>query len=134
MMETKELSYSDLTIKAITLLDTDDKVRTFLMESTRILRALSESEAIGYDYECRAFKLNYWRFVLCCNLTPAINRLTAQKIYARFVGGYCEGLEPHTTYTIGMLFEELAQSIHNGESKQQQQELLKGAIDYLLKW
>ncbi|MBB1079051.1 hypothetical protein H5S09_03790 [Limosilactobacillus sp. STM2_1] len=114
------------------MLNTDDKVRLFLMESTRIMRALSQSDAI-YTHEQRAFKRNYWRFVLCCNLTATINRITAMKIYARFVGGYCEGLEPNTVIIMGMLFEELAESIHKDEPKDEQQAILNGAINYLLK-
>lgn len=133
MMDITKLSYSDLTIKALTLLDTDDKVRLYLMEATRIMRALYESDVV-YTHERRAFRRNYWRFVLCCNLTPSMNRITATKIYARFVGGYCEGLEPKTVQIMGVLFEELAQSIHNGENKQAQQAILNNAINYLLKY
>ena len=133
MMDIKEVSYTDLTVKALTLLDTGDKVRLFLMESTRIMRALSLSDAI-YTHERRTFKRNYWRFVLCCNLTQAVNRTTAMRIYARFVGGYCEGLEPETMHIMGMLFEELAESIHRNEPKEQQQQILNDAINYLLKY
>lgn len=130
-MDIKEVSYTDLTVKALTLLDTDDKVRCFLMESTRIMRALSLSDAI-YTHERRTFKRNYWRFILCCNLTQSINRITAMKIYVRFVGGYCEGLELKTAQIMGMLFEELAESIHRDELKEQ--EILNNAINYLLKY
>lgn len=132
-MDIKEVSYTDLTVKALILLDTDDKVRTFLMESTRIMQALAKSDAI-YTYERQTLKRNYWRFVLCCNLTSAINRAVAMKIYARFVGGYCEGLEPITDQVLGLLFEELAESIHKGEPKAEQQEILNGAINYFLKY
>jgi len=133
MMDIKEVSYRDLTVKALTLLDTDNKVRLYLMEATRIMRALYKSDAV-YIHERRTFKQNYWRFVLCCNLTPSMNRVTATRIYARFVGGYCEGLEPKTVQIMGMLFEELAESIHKGEPKEKQQEILNSAINYLLKY
>lgn len=132
-MDVTKESYSDLQVKAMMLLNTDDKVRLYLMEATRIMRALYKSDAV-YTHERRAFRRNYWRFVLCCNLTPSINRIIATKIYARFVGGYCEGLEPKTVQIIALLFEELAQSIHDGENKQAQQTILNNAINYLLKY
>lgn len=132
MMEAAETSYSDLKVKAMVLLDDDDKVRRYLMETTRILKALAHSDVV-YDHERRPLELNYWRFVLCYNLTRSMNRVTATKMFARFVGGYCEGLEPATANILGMLFEELAESIHNGESKDKQQQLLDNAVTYLLR-
>lgn len=132
MMEATKTSYNDLMIKATVLLDDDDKVRRYLMETTRILKALAHSDVV-YDHERRPLKLSYWRFVLCYNLTRSMNRTTATKMFARFVGGYCEGLEPATANILGMLFEELAESIHNGESKDKQQQLLDNAVTYLLR-
>lgn len=132
MMNAKAMNYNDLMTKAMLLLDDDDKVRRFLMETTRILRALASSDAV-YNHERRPLKLSYWRFVLCYNLTRSMNRITARKMFARFVGGYCEGLEPATANILGMLFEELAESIHKGESKDTQQQLLDSAVTYLLR-
>lgn len=132
MMEATKTSYNDLAVKAITLLDDDDKVRRYLMETTRILKALAHSDVV-YNYERRPLELSYWRFVLCYNLTPTMNRATARKIFARFVGGYCEGLEPATADILAMLFEGLAESIHKGEGKDAQQQLLDSAVTYLLR-
>lgn len=132
MMEATKASYGDLMVKAMILLDDDDKVRQYLMETTRILRALASSDAV-YNHEQRPLKISYWRFVLCYNLTPAMNRATARKIFARFVGGYCEGLEPATADILAMLFEGLAESIHKGEGKDAQQQLLDSAVTYLLR-
>lgn len=132
MTEAVETSYNDLMIKATILLDDDDKVRRYLMETTRILKALTHSDVV-YDHERRPLGLSYWRFVLCYNLTRSMNRATARKMFARFVGGYCEGLEPSTANILAMLFEELAVSIHNDEDKSKQQALLDDAVTYLLR-
>lgn len=132
MVEISNMDYNGLMTKAMLLLDDDDKVRRFLMETTRILRALSTSDVV-YSYERCALKRNYWRFVLRYNLTPAMNRTTASKLYARFVGGYCEGLNATTENIIGSLVEELADSIARGESKDKQQSILDDAITQLLR-
>ncbi len=132
MMNVNEMDYTSLMTKAMVLLDDDDKVRRFLMETTRILQALSKSDVV-FDYEQRVFRRNYWRFVLRYNLTPAMNRATASKLYARFVGGYCEGLDATTENVMGMLVEELADSISRGESKDKQQTILDSAITQLLR-
>lgn len=132
MMEISTMDYNGLMTKAMMLLDDDDKIRRFLMETTRILRALGHSEVL-YDYEQQALRRDYWRFVFCCNLTPAMNRRTAAKIYARFVGGYCEGLRTVTAKTISVLVDELARSIKCGETKEEQLEILSGAVAYMYK-
>lgn len=132
MMNVNEMDYISLMTKAMVLLDNDDKVRRFLMETTRILQALSKSDVV-FDYEQRVFRRNYWRFVLRYNLTPAMNRTTASKLYARFVGGYCEGLDATTENIMGMLVGELADSISRGESKDEQQAILDSAITQLLR-
>ena len=62
-----------------------------------------------------------------------MNRINASKLYARFVGGYCEGLNATTENTIGMLVEELAVSVARGESKDKQQLILDDAITQLLR-
>lgn len=102
------------------------------METTRILQTLYKSGVV-YSYERRVFRRNYWHFVLRYNLTPAMNRTTASKLYARFVGGYCEGLNATTENIIGMLVEELAASIARGESKDKQQLILDDVITQLLR-
>lgn len=132
MMEISEMDYNDLMTKAMLLLDDDNKVRRFLMETTRIFQVLGHSEVL-YDYEQHTLRRNYWRFVFCCNLTPAMNRRTAAKIYARFVGGYCEGLRTATADTLGVLVDELARSIAQGEAKEEQLEILRGAVAYMYK-
>lgn len=132
MMEISNMDYNGLMTKAMVLLDDDDKVRRFLMETTRILQTLYKSGVV-YSYERRVFRRNYWHFVLRYNLTPAMNRTTASKLYARFVGGYCEGLNATTENIIGMLVEELAASIARGESKDKQQLILDDAITQLLR-
>lgn len=132
MMDVEAMSYTELMTEAMVLLDDDDKVRRFLMETTRILRALSTSDVV-YSYERRALKRNYWRFVLRYNLTPAMNRKTASELYARFAGGYCEGLKPITENVIGLLVESLAKSISRGESKKEQQLILDDAVAMLLR-
>ena len=132
MMEISEMDYNDLMTKAMLLLDDDNKVRRFLMETTRIFQVLGHSEVL-YDYEQHTLRRKYWRFVFCCNLTPAMNRRTAAKIYARFVGGYCEGLRTATADTLGVLVDELARSIAQGEAKEEQLEILRGAVAYMYK-
>lgn len=132
MMEISNMDYNGLMTKAMVLLDDDDKVRRFLMETTRILQMLYKS-GILYSYEQRTIRRNYWHFVLRYNLTPAMNRATASKLYARFVGGYCEGLNATTENIIGMLVEELAVSVARGESKDKQQLILDDAITQLLR-
>lgn len=132
MMEISNMDYNGLMTKAMVLLDDDDKVRRFLMETTRILQILYKS-GILYSYEQRTIRRNYWHFVLRYNLTPAMNRTTASKLYARFVGGYCEGLNATTENIIGMLVEELAASIARGESKDKQQLILDDVITQLLR-
>lgn len=132
MMEISNVDYNGLMTKAMVLLDDDDKVRRFLMETTRILQTLYKS-GILYSYEQRTIRRNYWHFVLRYNLTPAMNRINASKLYARFVGGYCEGLDATTENIIGMLVEELAVSVARGESKDKQQLILDDAITQLLR-
>ena len=132
MMEISEMDYNDLMTKALLLLDDENKVRRFLMETTRIFQVLGHSEVL-YDYEQHTLRRNYWRFIFCCNLTPMMNRRTAAKIYARFVGGYCEGLRTATADTLGVLVDELARSIAQGEAKEEQLEILRDAVAYMYK-
>ena len=113
----------DLAARANTLLDSDEKTRRFLMETTRVLKALSDCDALNY-HERRALKWNYYIFIVRCNLTPGINRRTAAKVYGRFVGGYCEDLTSETATMIAGLFDELIVSIAAGETVKEQQAIL----------
>lgn len=123
-----DLTSYDLAARASVLLDSDDKVRCFLMETTRVLKALSDCDALNY-HERRALRLQYYAFVVRCNLTRGLNQQTAGKIYSRFVGGYCEGLTASTATMIAGLFDELAISIAAGESKGDQQAILDTATN-----
>lgn len=58
MMEISNMDYNGLMTKAMVLLDDDDKVRRFLMETTRILQTLYKS-GILYSYEQRTIRRNY---------------------------------------------------------------------------
>lgn len=118
----------DLAARANTLLDSDDKVRRFLMETTRVIKALSDCDALDYR-ERRALRLQYYTFVVRCNLTPGINRRTAGKVYSRFVGGYCEGLTSETATMIAGLFDELIISIAAGETVKEQQSILDTVVN-----
>lgn len=127
-----DLTSYDLAARASVLLDRDDKVRRFLMETTRVLKALSNCDALNY-HERRALRLQYYAFVVRCNLTRGLNRRTAGKIYSRFVGGYCEGLTGSTAAMIAGLFDELAISIAAGESTSDQQAILDNVINAFYK-
>ena len=118
----------DLAARANDLLDSDEKTRRFLMEATRVLKALSDCDALNY-HERRALKWNYYTFIVRCNLTPGINRRTAGKVYSRFVGGYCEGLTSETATMIAGLFDELIISIAAGETVKEQQAILDAVIN-----
>lgn len=118
----------DLAARANALLDSDEKTRRFLMETTRVIKTLSDCDALNH-YERRALKCNYYIFIVRCNLTPGINRRTAGKIYGRFVGGYCEGLTSEAATMIAGLFDELITSIAAGESIKEQQAILDAVIN-----
>lgn len=123
----------DLVARANILLDSDDKVRRFLMETTRVIKVLSDCDALNYR-ERRALKWNYYIFIVRCNLTPGINRRTAGKVYSRFVGGYCEGLTSETAGMIAGLFDELIASIAAGETVKEQQAILDAVINDFYKF
>lgn len=127
-----DLTSYDLAARANTLLDSDEKTRRFLMETTRVLKALSDCDALNY-HERRALEWNYYTFVVRCNLTRSLNRRTAGKVYARFVGGYCEGLTSSTAEMIAGLFDELIVSISAGEPIKEQQAILNTVINDLYK-
>lgn len=118
----------DLAARANALLDSDEKTRRFLMETTRVIKALSDCDALNY-YERRALKWNYYTLIVRCNLTPGINRRTAGKVYSRFIGGYCEGLTSDTATMIAGLFDELIISIAAGETVKEQQAILDAVIN-----
>lgn len=125
-------NYFDCEIQEQELLDTDNKARTFLMEATRTMWALSKCDALSRR-ERHTMKMNWLYFTVRCGWTASLNRLLARKIYARFVGGYCEALDDSTAQGVGLLFGQLAASIASGESKQVQKEILFTGMNYLYK-
>lgn len=125
-------NYFDCEAREQELLDTDTKVRVFLMEATRTMWALSKCDALS-KRERHTMAMNWLYFTIRCNWTANLNRVLARKIYARFAGGYCEALNDRTELGIGLLFDQLAASIANGESKQEQKGILIMGVNYLYK-